>query len=166
MNRKEREDLIAVALAGGALLGLAGAVAYQLLLGQRPPLDRLLITSEFGPRKGHQHNGVDLRAPEGTPIRAPFDGVVGHFGSPSKRSGYGLSLTSPDGRAVRLMHLAAYTAPEGEQVDAGDLLGLSGRSGVDREGRPLPPHIHLETLINGAHVDPVKAFPDWPWERV
>lgn len=144
----------------GVALGVSGAM---LLAGSASaPLSTLFITHAYGEqRKGYIHKGVDIRAPEGTPLRAPFAGIVGHW--QSDRAGLGLSLTSPEGVSLRLMHLSAYSVPDGEPVEAGDLIGLSGATGVDIDGKPVFAHVHLETLVNGQHRDPVELFPSWPW---
>jgi len=154
----KQEDLKLAIFAGGLLGGLA-AVTWAALKGDPPaPLDRLVITSPYGaPRESGLHGGVDIRAPEGTPIRAPFDGVFGHFRA--DRPGFGGSLSTQDGTTILLGHLSAYCRPDGDWVEAGDILALSGKT-----GHTNGPHVHLEALRHGVRVDPVALFPDWPWE--
>jgi len=155
------EDKILLGAQIGGLLGVVAVGVALLAKGDQPPLTELKVTSAYGPRKGHTHNGVDIRAPIGTPIRAPWPGTVGVW--QSDRAGRALTLSPPGKITLRLMHLSAYSVPDGAEVDAGDLLGLSGDTGLGPDGRRVPPHIHLEVLKEGRPVDPRLAFPDWPW---
>lgn len=157
------DTITGLAIFGGLLGGVVVAALIALPTKPRQITPNLVITSPYGKdRASGKHKGVDIRAPKRTPIKAPFDGIVGHW--QSDRAGYALTLLTPDGLSIRFMHLSAYSTPNDELVNAGDLLGLSGNSGVTYLGKPLAPHIHLEVLKNGKHLDPVKAFPSWPWE--
>ena len=101
------------------------------------------------------HTGVDIPAPKGTPILAVGAGTVTWAGYGVFQGGY--DPTDPYGLAVTIQHdfgyqnQALYTiyghmseinVVEGQHVEAGDLLGLVGETGV-----VTGPHLHLEVRI-------------------
>jgi murein DD-endopeptidase MepM/ murein hydrolase activator NlpD len=110
------------------------------------------------------HDGVDLAADMGTPIRAAGDGVV--IGAELK-AGYGNWIeiehdTAPSGsfdgfrRPTKLMtvygHLSAFApgiAP-GTRVKQGEVIGFVGST-----GRSTGPHLHFEILNNGKPTNPM-----------
>lgn len=96
----------------------------------------------------HMHQGTDIMAPMGTPVRAPADGVL-------KRTNGGLGglssyVTQPDGTYFYMTHLSAIvpTQVDGQQVKTGDIVGYVGNSG-DAAGGPT--HLHFEI-----HMAPAK----------
>jgi len=97
--------------------------------------------NDFGfPRVGHTHQGNDIFAPYGTPIRAPFDGnaVEGSNGL----GGLSVHVYASNGTGdfVYNAHLSQHAGVSGT-VSAGDLIGYVGDSG-NAEG--TPPHDHFE----------------------
>jgi murein DD-endopeptidase MepM/ murein hydrolase activator NlpD len=52
---------------------------------------------------------------------------------------------------TRYLHLAERHVSEGDEVRRGEVIGLSGHSGGQRPG----PHLHLDVVVNGSHVDPL-----------
>lgn len=103
------------------------------------------------------HEGVDLFAAAGTPVRAPVDGVVrlGNGGL----GGVSVRVTQPNGTYWYLAHLAGI-APgivEGSQVRTGDVVGFVGNSG-DAAGGPM--HVHLEIHPGGGPAIPPKPVVD------
>jgi len=105
---------------------------------------------------GMQHNAVDIRAYQDTPIKAAADAVV----YKAKDNGYGYSyiMLAHDGGYMTLYgHVAEILVSEGDQVKQGDIIGLSGATpgtkgaGVYTTG----PHLHFEILKNGMNVDPL-----------
>ncbi|MGH2674234.1 MAG: murein hydrolase activator EnvC family protein [Actinomycetota bacterium] len=96
---------------------------------------------DFGfPRVGHTHQGNDVFAPAGTPIRAPFAGRA-------EESFNGLGGTSvhvyADANAdyVYNAHLSEHVGVDGQQVEAGTIIGLVGNTG---NAAGTPPHDHFE----------------------
>jgi peptidoglycan LD-endopeptidase LytH len=97
---------------------------------------------DFGfPRVGHTHQGNDIFAPEGTPIRAPFagraeesydglGGIVVHVYS-----------TQNGGDYVYNAHLTRHAGVDGDQVRPGDLIGYVGDTG---NAQGTSPHDHFE----------------------
>lgn len=112
------------------------------------------ITSLYGLRRVFNkqprapHRGLDFRAAEGTPIGSIADGTVvltGDFYYSGKAVvvDHGLGVTSI------YMHMSAIHAKEGQQVKAGDILGLVGMT-----GRSTGPHLHLGLTVLGQSIDP------------
>ena len=105
----------------------------------------------FGPG-WRLHEGTDIFAAHGTPVRAPVDGNVritnGGLG------GLSVYVVQKDGTYWYLAHLAA-TAPgleAGATVKTGDVVGYVGDSGNARGG---PPHVHFEVHPGGGGpIDP------------
>jgi murein DD-endopeptidase MepM/ murein hydrolase activator NlpD len=96
---------------------------------------------DFGfPRVGHTHQGNDIFAPAGTPIRAPFAGRA-------EESFNGLGGTSvhvyADANAdyVYNAHLSEHVGVDGQHVEPGDIVGLVGNTG---NAASTPPHDHFE----------------------
>lgn len=94
----------------------------------------------FGPG-WRLHQGTDIFAPQGTPVRAPVDGTIrmtnGGLG------GISTYVIQPDGGYVYLTHLAGRPEglTEGQQVKVGDVVGYVGSSG---NARGTSPHAHFE----------------------
>lgn len=97
------------------------------------------ITSCYGPRWGILHAGIDFALPAGTPVRAAFGGTVTKAGDVG--DGYGISVIIDHGNGylTHYAHLSTAKVSVGDQVDAGDTIGLEGSTG-DSTG----PHLHFE----------------------
>ncbi|MFF4878024.1 M23 family metallopeptidase [Micromonospora sp. NPDC000668] len=113
------------------------------------PLQGYDFNSPYGVRWGKMHTGVDLVAPEGTPYLSVHDGLVtkaGWYG------GYGQAVIvqHADGSEAIYGHSSALSVKEGQQVKAGDQLGLVGYT-----GHSYGTHLHLEIHVKGQPVDPV-----------
>lgn len=114
-----------------------------------------VVSSTFGPRTNpisgeHQeHQGLDLAAPEGSPVAAAKSGVVSFAG---ERGGYGnlVVIEHADGTSTRYGHLSQIQVGEGQRVTAGQVVGLVGSTG-DSTG----PHLHFELRdAKGQAIDP------------
>jgi murein DD-endopeptidase MepM/ murein hydrolase activator NlpD len=98
-----------------------------------------------GPRPnipGGWHHGEDIFAAEGTPILAVADGTIFSVGF-IPVGGYRLWLRDEEGNQFYYAHLSAYSplAVDGNEVEAGDVIGFVGDTG-DAEGGA--PHLHFE----------------------
>jgi murein DD-endopeptidase MepM/ murein hydrolase activator NlpD len=112
------------------------------------------MTSPFGAKRGRGwHSGVDIRAPNGTPIQAAAAGVV-VFAGPFARYGLTVEVEHSDGTRARYAHLARIDRAtlKGRTIAAGQVIGQVGRTGAATGN-----HLHLELRIAGRTVDP------WPW---
>lgn len=107
------------------------------------------ISSTFGMRDGRPHEGIDIAVEEGTPVRVTSGGRI-IFAGP--RGTYGLAVIVDHGGGVRTLyaHCSRLLVTEGKNVDAGDIIALSGNT-----GRSTGPHLHLEVLKNGVPLDPL-----------
>lgn len=113
-----------------------------------------MVSSPFGPRNtgiagaSTYHEGVDLSAPEGTPIYASRTGVVTAATSNSK-AGYYVSINHGDGFSSIYMHMTRYVVSKGQAVSAGQVIGYVGSTGVSSG-----PHLHFGISYNGKYVNP------------
>jgi murein DD-endopeptidase MepM/ murein hydrolase activator NlpD len=107
-----------------------------------------VVSSPFGPRWGRMHEGIDIAAPEGRPIRAAKAGVVT---TAEAQSGYGnlIVLDHGNGETTRYGHMSAFTVAKGQAVAIGQQIGLVGNT-----GRSTGPHLHFEIRIGGTAMDP------------
>ena len=111
-------------------------------------------TSDFGPRWGRQHKGIDLAADPGTRVVAVADGEVikaGNF-----NDGFGgqvlIKHVTEDGKVfyTRYAHLNKWYARENEKITKGEKIGESGgEKGHPNAGRSEGPHLHFELLDGG-----------------
>ncbi len=106
------------------------------------------VSSEFGPRWGTMHEGIDLAAASGTPVRAAADGIVRKA---AWYGGYGNAVIIDHGQGVTTLygHNARLDVREGERVRAGDVISQVGSTG-DSTG----PHLHFEVTRDGKKIDP------------
>ncbi|MBQ9234500.1 MAG: peptidoglycan DD-metalloendopeptidase family protein [Lachnospiraceae bacterium] len=114
------------------------------------PVVDYILTSNFGPRWGTNHNGIDLAVPTGTSVMAAKDGLVIQAGW---NGGYGISVYIDHGNGVitRYGHMSESLVSVGQAVKQGDVIGLSGSTG-DSTG----PHVHFEMREGDVAVDPSK----------
>jgi murein DD-endopeptidase MepM/ murein hydrolase activator NlpD len=107
------------------------------------------FTSPFGYRWGRLHAGIDIAAPEGTPIRAADDGTVilaawtGGYGNYTCIS-HGGSISTCYG------HQSRFGTSAGANVSKGQVIGYVGNT-----GHSFGAHLHFEVRINGNPVDPM-----------
>jgi murein DD-endopeptidase MepM/ murein hydrolase activator NlpD len=107
------------------------------------------VTSGFGARWGHRHEGVDIAAPIGTPIRAPLPGEVVASG-PASGFGLWVRVRHDDGTVTTYGHVNRSLVHVGEQVAAGAEIAEVGN-----RGHSTGPHLHMEVQTPaGTTVDP------------
>lgn len=119
------------------------------------PVDVPVVVSPFGLRRHpilgttRLHAGVDLRGAPGSPVRASEAGTVTRARS---LSGYGnvVDVVSPGGMLTRYAHLSRIEVTEGAAVEAGDLLGNVGCTGLC-----TGPHLHFEIRHFDTPIDPL-----------
>lgn len=114
------------------------------------------IASWFGRRfhpvfkRAREHEGIDLVAAHGTKIRAAADGTVSFAGW---QGGYGylIKINHGYGYETRYGHNSKILVYVGKTVKKGQVISLSGSSGV-----ATGPHLHYEVRINGQPVNPAQ----------
>jgi murein DD-endopeptidase MepM/ murein hydrolase activator NlpD len=94
------------------------------------------------------HTGIDLNAPLGTPVTATAPGRIVDV---SRHAEYGLMVDVDHGFGIvsRYAHLSSAFVRRGDTIDAGNPVGLVGRT-----GRTTGDHLHYEVLLGGRPVDP------------
>jgi murein DD-endopeptidase MepM/ murein hydrolase activator NlpD len=141
-----RAAAAAAASSGGSSGGSSGSGSSSS--GLIWPVNGVL-TSGFGPRWGRMHEGIDIGASSGTPIRAAAAGRIIYAGYNS--GGYG-NLTIIDhgnGLSTAYAHQSAIYV-SGGSVSQGTVIGAVGSTGSS-----TGPHLHFEVRVNGSPVDPL-----------
>ena len=114
------------------------------------------ITSAFGNKRVFNgqlksyHNGVDFRAPPGTPVFAANSGVV-KMAQNLFYSGNVVIVDHGNFIFTIYAHLSKIEVRAGQQIEKGQQLGLTGAS-----GRVSGPHLHWGVKVNGAAVNPIQ----------
>jgi murein DD-endopeptidase MepM/ murein hydrolase activator NlpD len=122
------------------------------------PLPGAPLASPYGMRidpisgGGGFHPGVDFEASSGTPIHAAGAGVVVIAGD---CGGYGNCVVIDNGTQLATVygHQSAVIATVGEHVDAGEVIGLVGSTGIS-----TGPHLHFEVRLRGVPIDPLPTL--------
>lgn len=117
------------------------------------PLEQTKINSGFGRRYYRWHHGTDLKLNIGDPVRSAFDGIVRI--TSYERYGYGhyVVVRHRNGLETLYGHLSKIGVRVGQEISAGDTLGLGGNT-----GRSTGPHLHFEVRYKGLSIDPTEIF--------
>lgn len=121
--------------------------------------DLTLLTAAYGTlmhpfyRTLQSHQGVDYAVPEGTRIFATADGTVTEVKGKNSTSGITVVIDHRNGYTTSYSHLESVKVKRGQKVQRGDIIALSGNSGLS-----LAPHLHYEVRYNGTRVDPIHYF--------
>jgi len=104
-------------------------------------------------RGKRKHDGLDFKAPEGTPVVLPFAAQIGRVNWSRRVNGNCVEVVFTNGRVGRFLHLSRIDAG----MRAGDRLGAGARVGdVGTTGRSNAPHLHYEIRdASGAALDPL-----------
>jgi len=112
------------------------------------------VSSGFGRRNGRGHDGIDIRAPRGTPVYAAEAGRVIHAGGGLGDYGRVVILKHVGRYSTVYAHHASLRVSKGEFVEKGDLIGKVGTS-----GNASGPHLHFEVRRDRAPDDPLSYLP-------
>lgn len=112
------------------------------------------VTSAFGWRtskftgKREFHKGLDISAPQGTPVYSPAAGKIVFSG---RDGSYGLSIkiSHNSNLLTRFAHMHSIEVKMGQTIERGELIGYVGNT-----GRSTGPHLHYEVRLAGVPVDP------------
>ncbi|HME90255.1 MAG TPA: M23 family metallopeptidase [Myxococcaceae bacterium] len=110
---------------------------------------RGVLYARFGKKAGEVHDGIDLAAPLGTPIKAAHPGTVLYAG---EQKGYGLIaiVDHANGLTTLYAHNRDLRVKTGQLVRDGQVIATVGES-----GRTTGPHLHFEVRKDGIPVDPL-----------
>jgi murein DD-endopeptidase MepM/ murein hydrolase activator NlpD len=143
---------------------ISAAARAQLLSGEYvfPVVGGARFSDDFGGPRADTgfHQGIDLFAPDGTPVVALHDGTLFLVGW-NRLGGRRIWLDDGHGNLFYYAHLSGFAplARDGAVVKAGDVIGFVGDSG-DAQGTPF--HLHLEIHPGGLWaVPPIEYVTAW-----
>lgn len=128
--------------------------------------NKVRLTSSFGMRMHpiykveKMHLGADFSCPLGSEVIATADGVIEKI--ESKMEGYGKQVVIDHGSGfkTRYAQLESFKVEERESVKKGQVIALSGNSGMS-----TAPHLHYEVIREGKRVDPEVYILNYKFER-
>ena len=108
-----------------------------------------MLYGRYGVREGRRHDGIDLAAPEGTPVAAAAAGTVIYAG---EQAGYGalVILRHEGGLVTVYAHNSRLLVKEGDRVARGEPIARVGET-----GRTTGPHLHFEVRVGTQPRDPL-----------
>ncbi len=118
------------------------------------PVAQSAVSSLYGPRWGRVHEGIDIAAPTGTPVRAARAGKVLYAQNGIRGYGKLVILRHSPNFATVYAHLSRIGVRAGDFVERGKVIGKVGMT-----GRATSPHLHFEIRHRRASVDPLIYLP-------
>ena len=112
------------------------------------------LTSRFGMRNGRKHEGIDIAAPKGTPVRAAAAGEVVFSGWGPTGYGKMVIIKHQHHLTTLYAHNSKLISKKGNRVKQGQKISLVGST-----GRSTGPHLHFEVRNNTRAKDPIKYLP-------
>ncbi|MBI2026475.1 MAG: M23 family metallopeptidase [Deltaproteobacteria bacterium] len=112
-----------------------------------------IVSSKFGKRWGRMHEGIDISAPEGTPIRSSQSGIVIYSGN--EVSGYGnlIVISHKSGYVSVYGHNKSNLVKKGDAVREGQIIARVGKS-----GKSTGHHLHFELRKNNIAMNPLNQL--------
>lgn len=154
VNQGEKFQAVRFAVDGGAQYFAPGGHNMRKAF-LRAPLNFSYISSSFNPKRFHPilkrvkaHNGIDYRAPRGTPVFAAGDGKVIRS-TYSKYNGHHVFVQHANSIVTKYLHFTNRTVKKGQKVEQGQIIGYVGSTGMAQA-----PHLHYEFVVNGVHRNP------------
>ena len=108
-----------------------------------------------------EHPGLDIRAYQGTPIKAPEAGYVGRIQFRGDKSYAYIMLIHNNGLSTVFAHVSAVKVKEEEYAAKGQIIGLTGGlpGSIGSGDLTTGPHLHFEVRLNGIPVNPLEYLP-------
>ena len=116
------------------------------------PLPGAKVISNYGARDGRGHSGIDLKTRANDNIYAALDGIV-TMSKPFAGYGNCIIIRHYNGIETLYSHNSKNLVVEGQRVEAGQLIALTGRT-----GRATTEHLHFELRVAGKHYNPHYLF--------
>ena len=110
-----------------------------------------ILNSFYRTLKSHQ--GVDYTVGEGSSVFATADGVVKEISDKNSTLGKTIIIDHQNGYKTSYSHLLSVVVRRGQKVERGDVIALSGNSGLS-----LAPHLHYEVSYNDMRINPIHYF--------
>ncbi len=107
----------------------------------------------FNEQERRPHNGLDIAAAEGTPVKATAKGTVIEAGE-FFFSGNMIFIDHGQGIISLYAHLSRIDVKPGDSVDTGDIIGTVGQT-----GRVTGAHLHFAVIANQTLIDPINMLP-------
>lgn len=111
-----------------------------------PPISGI-VSNEYKPNA--RHYGIDILAPQGTPVKAVADGTV-IFSEWTATMGYVLIIEHKNNLISAYKHNASIVKQQGDHVKTGEVISLVGNTGELSQGT----HLHFELWSNGYPINP------------
>ena len=115
------------------------------------PVDGFTLTSEFGPRWGRQHSGLDMALAAGSPVYAAKGGTVTWSGYKDSYGNLAI-IDHGGGMETYYAHCSRLDVEAGQEITAGQQIAAVGST-----GNSTGPHLHFEVRVDGVAQDPA------PW---
>ena len=118
------------------------------------PLKKYKLTQPYAPRWNYLHQGIDLKAPLGTPVLSSHTGRVVYAGR--RLSGYGKTVVIEYSYywASLYAHLNTIKVKQGDRVEQGQIIGTVGKT-----GKTSGVHLHFEIIYKKQAVNPLDYLP-------
>ncbi|WP_371876495.1 LysM peptidoglycan-binding domain-containing M23 family metallopeptidase [Pyxidicoccus fallax] len=109
-----------------------------------------VLYGRFGKKGREPHDGIDLAAPSGTPVKTAQEGTVLYAG---EQRGYGNIVIVDHGKNIITLyaHNRELRVRTGQRVLRGQVIATVGES-----GKTSGPHLHFEVRLDGKPVDPLE----------
>ena len=111
------------------------------------------ISNGFGKRvhpitnETREHNGIDIKAPEGTDVVSSISGTVTDVGYDAEKGNY--IVVEHDNLKTTYSQLSATNVKKGDNINANQTIGAVGST-----GNATGAHLHFEVMVDGEYVDP------------
>lgn len=106
----------------------------------------------FNDKTSSPHLGLDFRVPTGTPVAAMNQGTV-LLARPLYFEGNFVVIDHGQGLLTLYLHLSEFKVKEGDHVERGQIIGLSGGT-----GRATGPHLHVAVRWQSTYLDPARLM--------
>ena len=123
------------------------------------PIDKYIITGVYGSQRilngkpRRPHYGIDLHAPEGTPVKAMLDGVVTLAEKDMYFTGGTIIFDHGHGISTLFMHMKDVNVIVGQKIKQGEIVGTLGKS-----GRSTGPHLDIRLNWFDIKLDPASVL--------